>query len=115
MMLNHLFSKRSKIGIKARRAELIMLKKYYSIFSGVFFIMAVFPLIAGLTKIGNVVYVAVLNVSIFLPLIFGVLGLLFAFIGINGKVKISLVLVNILGVSLSIFLVFIAMFGFQQA
>jgi hypothetical protein len=48
-------------------------------------------------------------------LIFGVLGLIFAFIGVNGNVKISLVLVNILGVSLSIFLGIIAMFGFQQA
>jgi hypothetical protein len=92
-----------------------MTKKYYLIISGVFFIMAIFPLLAGLTKWGNVIYVAVLNVSIFLPLIFGVLGLIFALIGISGKVKISLVLVNVLGVSLSIFLVFLAMYGFQQA
>jgi hypothetical protein len=92
-----------------------MTKKYYSILSGIFFIMAIFPLIAGLTKWGNEIYVAVLNVSIFLPLIFGVGGLIFALIGINGKVKISLVLVNGLGVSLSLFLVFVSMYGFQQA
>ncbi|MGM0830277.1 MAG: hypothetical protein ACQEU4_18805 [Bacillota bacterium] len=67
-----------------------MTKKYYSIFSGVFFIMAIFPLIAGLTKWGNEIYVAVLNISIFLPLIFGVLGLIFALIGMNGKVKLVL-------------------------
>ena len=91
------------------------MKKYYSILSGVFFIMAVFPLIAGLTEWGNELYVAVLNVSILVPLILGVVGLIFALIGIRGKVKVSLILVNVLGVSLSIFLVFIAMFGFQQA
>jgi hypothetical protein len=77
--------------------------------------MAIFPLIVGLTKWGNEIYVAVLNFSIFLPLIFGVLGLIFVLIGVNGKVKISLVLVNVLGVSLSLFLVFLAMYGFQQA
>ncbi|NMH68301.1 hypothetical protein HF072_05860 [Bacillus sp. RO3] len=92
-----------------------MAKKYYSIISGVFFIMASFPLIAGLTKWGNELYVAVLNISVFLPLIFGVLGLIFALIGINGKVKMSLVLINIIGVSLSLFLVYVAMYGFQQA
>lgn len=92
-----------------------MTKKYYSIFSGMFFIMAIFPLIAGLTKWGNEIYVAVLNSSIFSPLIFGVLGLIFALIGMKGKVKISLVLVNVLGVSLSLFLLFVAIYGFQQA
>jgi hypothetical protein len=91
-----------------------MTKKNYSILSVVFFIMAIFPLIAGLTKWGNPIYVAVLNISVFLPLIFGVLGLIFAFIGIKGSVKVSLVLVNVLSVSLSSFLVFVAFFGFKQ-
>jgi hypothetical protein len=90
-----------------------MAKRYYSILSGVFFVMAVFPLAAGLTEWGNGLYVSVLNISIFLPLISGVLGLLFALIGLRGKVKLSLVTVNVLGVSLSGFLVFIAMYGFQ--
>jgi hypothetical protein len=91
-----------------------MTKKYFSILSGVFFIMAVFPIVAGLTNWGNELYVAVLNVSIFLPLILGVLGFIFALIGIKGNVKGSLVLLNIVGVSLSAFLVFIAIYGFQQ-
>ncbi len=91
-----------------------MTKKYYSILSGVFFIMAVFPLAVGLTKWGNEFYIAVLNVSIFLPLILGVLGFIFALIGIKGRVKGSLVLLNVIGVSLSAFLVFVAMYGFQQ-
>ncbi|QTC41572.1 hypothetical protein I7V34_21430 [Bacillus sp. V3] len=92
-----------------------MAKRYYSILSGAFFVMPVFPLAAGLTEWGNGLYVTVLNVSIFLPLIFGVLGLLFALIGLRGKVKVSLVTANVLGISLSAFLVFIAMYGFQGA
>jgi hypothetical protein len=92
-----------------------MAKRYYSILSGAFFVMAVFPLAAGLTEWGNGLYVTVLNVSIFLPLIFGVLGLLFALIGLRGKVKVSLVTANVLGISISAFLVFIAMYGFQGA
>jgi hypothetical protein len=109
-------SKRSKFNevstLVGRRLE--MTKKYYSILSGVFFIMAVFPIVAGLTNWGNELYVVVLNVSIFLPLILGVLGFIFALFGIKGKVKGSLVLLNIVGVSLSAFLVFIAMYGLQQ-
>ncbi|TYR77056.1 hypothetical protein FZC79_05000 [Rossellomorea vietnamensis] len=92
-----------------------MKKQYYSVLSIVFFLLAVFPLIAGLTKWGNDLYAAVLNVSIFLPLIFGLAGLTFALLGKRGKVKISLVLVNVLSVALSLFLVFVAMYGFQQA
>ncbi|WP_085505188.1 hypothetical protein [Thalassobacillus devorans] len=92
-----------------------MTKKYCSILSVSFFILAVFPLLAGLTEWGNALYVAAINISIFLPLILGVLGLIFALTGIKGKVKISLVLINVLGVLLSTFLVFIAMYGFQQA
>ncbi|MCR8848286.1 hypothetical protein NQ095_07720 [Rossellomorea sp. SC111] len=92
-----------------------MKKKYYSILSGVFFIMATFPIMAGLTKWGNELYKTVLNASIFLPLILGVMGLIFALIGIKGKVKVSLVLLNVLGLTLSLFLVFVAMYGFQQA
>ncbi|MBM7553958.1 hypothetical protein [Thalassobacillus pellis] len=92
-----------------------MTKKYCSILSVSFFTLAVFPLLAGLTEWGNALYVAVINISIFLPLILGVLGLIFALTGIKGKIKISLVLMNVLGVLLSTFLVFIAMYGFQQA
>jgi hypothetical protein len=92
------------LNIKLERGGLKMTKKYYSILSGLFSIMAIFPLIAGLTKWGNALYVAVLNISIFLPMIFGLLGLIFALIGIKAKVKVSLVLMNVLGVSLSLFL-----------
>jgi hypothetical protein len=76
--------------------------------------MAISPLIAGLTNWGNGLYVAVLDISIFTPLVFGLLGLIFAFIGIKGKIKVSLVLVNVLGISLSLFLAFIAFWGFKQ-
>ncbi len=63
----------------------------------------------------NELYVVVINVSIFLPLILGVLGFILALGGIKGKVKGSLVLLNIIGISLSGILVFIAMYGFQQS
>ncbi|MGE7218522.1 hypothetical protein ACQKJC_18645 [Priestia koreensis] len=90
------------------------MKKYYSILSSVFFIMTTVPLLAGLTKSGNFLYVALLEVSIFFPLILGVIGLIFALIGVKGGVKVSLVLVNGVGIALSLVVIFIALYGFQQ-
>ncbi|UNL86894.1 hypothetical protein [Priestia koreensis] len=90
------------------------MKKYYSILSGVFFIMTTLPLLAGLTKFGNFLYVDLLKVSIFFPLVLGVIGLIFSLMGIKGKVQISLILMNALGIVLSLFLVFIAINGFQN-
>ncbi|WP_408009595.1 hypothetical protein ACJROX_04650 [Pseudalkalibacillus sp. A8] len=91
-----------------------MSKKTFSVLSGVFFILAVFPLIAGLTRWGNKIYVAVLSISIFSPLIFSLLGLTFGLVGNKGKAKLVLVMLNILGVGLSLFLIFVATSGFQQ-
>ena len=54
-----------------------MTKKTSSILSVLFFILAVLPLIFGLTKGGNGIYLAVINVSIFIPLYFSVLGLVY--------------------------------------
>ncbi|WP_275477425.1 hypothetical protein [Bacillus coahuilensis] len=42
-----------------------MKKRNASIFSAVFFIISVFPIVVGLTEWGNPLYVAVLNISIF--------------------------------------------------
>ncbi|MCM3594886.1 hypothetical protein M4D55_03670 [Metabacillus idriensis] len=92
-----------------------MSKQNTSLLSGVFFILGVIPLIVGLTKWGNGIYVAVLSVSIFLPLILNVLGLIFALFGVKGKMKITLVLANCLGLCLSIFLLYVAMYGFLRS
>ena len=70
-------------------------------------VSSVGPLLAGLTDWASGVYVAVIRVSLFLPLIFSILGLVFAFLGIKGKVKVILVLGNIVGLCLSLFLLFI--------
>ncbi|MGD6793135.1 hypothetical protein [Metabacillus indicus] len=91
-----------------------MPKKYFSILSACFLILSVLPLVAGLTKWGNPLYEWVLTISLFLPLSFALLGLIFAFAGAGGKLKGSLIIMNALGVSLSAFIVFIAFFGFNQ-
>ncbi|MEW4326974.1 hypothetical protein Q0N12_09890 [Rossellomorea marisflavi] len=90
------------------------MKKTYSILSGAFSVMAIFPILAGLTKWGFPLYVAVLEVSLFLPFTLAFAGLVFALMGLKGKWKISLVVMNAAGLSLSLFLVFVALFGFQQ-
>ncbi|WP_010172558.1 hypothetical protein [Bacillus coahuilensis] len=82
-----------------------MKKRNASIFSAVFFIISVFPIVVGLTEWGNPLYVAVLNISIFFPLMISIVGFIFAFIGIGGKVKISLVVLNAIGSILSSFLI----------
>ncbi|MGR9049649.1 hypothetical protein ACQ4XT_13570 [Halobacillus faecis] len=91
-----------------------MSKKSLSISSGLLFILTVFPIIAGLTRWGNGIFTAVLHISIFLPLTFAVLGLAAGLFGIKGSVKVSLVVVNFIGICLSSFLIFVAVFGFQQ-
>ncbi|MDX8290416.1 hypothetical protein SLL00_11460 [Metabacillus indicus] len=91
-----------------------MSKKSRSLLSGFCFVIAVLPLLAGLTKWGNSLYTGVLEISVFLPLLFASAGLLFALIGAGGRLKGILVSLNAAGVSLAAFLVFIALFGFQQ-
>ncbi|MGX1194561.1 hypothetical protein [Metabacillus sp. SLBN-84] len=91
-----------------------MSKKSLSLLSGFCFVIAVFPLLAGLTKWGNSLYTGVLQISVFLPLLFASAGLLFALVGTGGRLKGVLVSLNAAGFSLSAFLVFIAMFGFEQ-
>ncbi|MBN9653358.1 hypothetical protein J0K78_03690 [Halobacillus sp. GSS1] len=92
----------------------MMSMKSLSISSALLFILTVFPLLAGLTRWGNDIFTAVLNISIFLPLIFGVLGLAAGLFGIKGRVKVSLVVFNLIGICLSSFLIFVAVFGFKQ-
>ncbi|WLD92482.1 hypothetical protein [Alkalihalobacillus sp. AL-G] len=91
-----------------------MSKKSFSYLSALFFVLSVFPLLAGLTRWGNGLYVYVLNINIYSPVIFGGIGLLFALFGMKGKVKIGLVLLNILALCLSLFLLFVAIYGFQE-
>jgi hypothetical protein len=91
-----------------------LFKKTFSILSAVFFVIAVFPILAGLTSWGNDLFVSVLSVSVFLPFGFSVAGLVLAFLGVKGKTKFGLVLLNSAGAGLSLFLIFVATMGFQQ-
>ncbi|UOR12810.1 hypothetical protein [Halobacillus amylolyticus] len=74
-----------------------MSKKAFSILSALLFILTVFPIIAGPTRWGNGLFVFVLDISIYLPLILGGAGLVFGLLGRKGNVKVSLVLLNIIG------------------
>lgn len=72
-----------------------MSKKSLSISSALMFILPVFPLLAGLTRLGNDIFTAVLNIRNFSPLIFGVLGLVAGLFGIKGSKIVSLVVLNL--------------------
>ncbi|KGP72868.1 hypothetical protein N782_09760 [Pontibacillus yanchengensis Y32] len=89
------------------------MKKLFTILSIVLFVLSIIPLI-GLTKWGNGIFVAVLEISLFLPLCFGFIGFVFALFGVKGKTRLSLILLHIFGVCLNLFLIFIAVYGFQQ-
>ena len=54
------------------------------------------------------------NISIFTPIIIGILGVISAFIGIKGIIRTILILLNVIALVAFIVVLLIAIFGFQQ-
>ncbi|KHF39932.1 hypothetical protein [Halalkalibacter okhensis] len=91
-----------------------MFKRLFSLLSIIFFILSVVPLMAGLAQWGNRILAYILNISIYLPFVLGLVGLIFGLFGLKGKIRKSLIILNIIALSASLFLIFVAMYGFQQ-
>lgn len=91
-----------------------MLKKSFSLLSAVFLLLTVFPVIPPFDKWGDKLFVFILEISIYLPFIFGVIGILFALVGVKGNIKITLVIANILGLFLFLIIFLMGTIGFQE-
>ena len=90
-----------------------MRKKVFTALSGICFFLAAFPLIF-MTNWGAAFFSALINISIFLPLLLGILGCVFALLGLKGSMRVSLILLNGLSILLILFVLFIAFFGFKE-
>ena len=91
-------------------------KKIYSALAVFFLILTISPLaaISLLGAKGDVYFNFILNISIFLPLIWGTLGVFFGMIGVKGLVRVYIVVANLFVLSYYILITFIGIYGFQQ-
>lgn len=85
-----------------------ILKKCFSLLSGVFFILTISPLLS------EEIFDFLLKISLLLPFMFGVLGIIFGWAGIKGEVRISLLFINTLAFIFYLFVFLIGIFGFKQ-
>ena len=92
----------------------VIRKKVFTALSGICLFLAVFPLIFMTTDWGAALFSALINTSIFLPLLLGILGCVFALLGLKGSMRVSLILLNGLSILLILFVLFIAFFGFKE-
>lgn len=54
------------------------------------------------------------DISIFTPLIIGVLGIISAFLGMKGPIRVILILLNSFSLLVFLFVISMAIFGFQE-
>lgn len=91
-----------------------MLKKAFSGLSILFLLLTFSPLMAGSFSWGDKFFELLLGVSMYLPFVFGALGLLFAFLGAKGQIKLALILLNMLALVMYGLLFMMAVYGFRE-
>ncbi len=91
-----------------------MLNVLYSILSAIFFALMILPLALPYSSSGFNLLEAFLIISIYLPIIFGLTGLILAIIGVKGQVRLYLVLFNVFGLVFYIVVTFVGIFGFKE-
>ena len=84
------------------------LYKCFSFLSGVFFILTISPLLS------EEIFDILIKISLFLPFVLGMLGIIFGWFGIKGEVRISLLFINSLAFIFYLFAFLIGTFGFKQ-
>jgi len=87
----------------------ILNKKIYSYLSVLFLILMLSPLVAG-----DEYFLLILDISIFLPIIWGVLGVFFGMLGVKGLIRVYIVVANLFVLVFYILITFIGIYGFQQ-
>ncbi|RLQ92812.1 hypothetical protein [Planomicrobium sp. Y74] len=91
-----------------------MLKKVFSVLSAFCFILLILPLVLPYSPDGFDLLEAILNITVFLPVILGVAGIVLALIGMKGQVKLYLVLFNAFGLGFYLLATFMGLFGFKE-
>lgn len=84
------------------------LQKCFSLLSGVFFILTISPLWS------EEIFGFFIEISLLLPFVFSVLGIIFGWAGIKGEVRISLLFINSLAFIFYLFVFLLGTFGFKQ-
>lgn len=87
----------------------ILNKKIYSFLSVLSLIVMVFPFVAG-----DEYFDFIFGMSIYLPIILGVLGVFFGIIGVKGLLRICIVVANLFVLVFYILVIFAGIYGFQQ-
>lgn len=82
--------------------------KILSLLSVVLLILTISPLWS------DKLFLAILELSLFWPFVFGLAGILFAWIGIKGEVRVILLFTNILAIGFYFVVYVMGTFGFQQ-
>lgn len=93
-----------------------MNKKIYSCISVFFLILMISPLAAMsfLGARGDRYFEFILDISIFLPLIWGVLGVFFGVIGVKGLVRVDIVVANLYVLGYYVLITIMGSYGFKQ-
>lgn len=91
-----------------------MLKQIYSLISAICFALMILPLALPSSPGSFDLLVFILDLNFYLPLIFGVVGIVLGLLGIKGNVRLYLVLFNVCGLGIYIFITFVALFGFKE-
>jgi hypothetical protein len=82
-------------------------EKIFSLLSLVFAVLTIIPILSE-------VFSFVLNLSFFLPFVFGVLGIIFGWFGIKRDLRISLIGINVLALGFYLIVFLMATVGFQE-
>lgn len=89
------------------------MKKSSTTLGFVFFLLSAIPLCALLSSFSDLVVGFFNRVTIFIPIILGVVGLIFSVNGEKDWPKFGLIVGNILSIGAWALLLFVAIFGFQ--
>ena len=91
-------------------------KKIYSSLAVFFLILMISPLAAMsfLGAKGDAYFNFILDISIFLPLIWGVLGVFFGMIGVKGLVRVCIVVANLYVLGYYVLVTIMGLYGFKQ-
>ncbi len=87
----------------------ILNKKIYSFLSVLCLIVMVSPFVAG-----DEYFDFIFGISIYLPIILGVLGVFFGIIGVKGLLRICMVVANLYVLVFYALAIFAGIYGFQQ-
>jgi len=91
-----------------------LLKKIYSILSAICFALMILPFALPSSPGSFDLLVFIMEINFYLPLIFGVAGIILGLLGLKGNVRLYLVSFNACGLAIYLFLTFVAIYGFKE-